>query len=1168
VLWLALGLACSASVQARSGLLVGPSAPVAWMAVGAGHLAPGINEFMADNSSTLIDGDGQYSDWIELYNPHDEDISLSGYYLTDDIANPTRWSFPEGTQLASGAYLVVMASGQSEAAYVDPAGFLHTTFSLARDGEYLALVAPDGVTILQEFAPRFPQQYSDISYSEEGYFTTPTPGAANSPAAVPGFVAETRFEPERGVYPNERYPESVLEVAVTTDTIGASIYYTTDGSEPTPQHGRLYTAPIPIATTTVLRAVAYKDRYVPSNVDTHTYLFPADVMYQDNAPAGYPTDWAGHPADYEMDPEVVNDPCYADDMEQSLHVFPSLSIACDRDALFGADGLYQNPKGQGSAWERAVSAELIVPDGSEPGFQIDAGLRIQGGSSRNPDTPKHSFSLRFRKEYGAAKLDYPLFRDAPSGETAVESFDFLQLRACYNFGWMHRHYYQCRHSQYNRDQWTNDLFLAMGQPGSHGRWVHLYLNGLYWGLYHLHERPDKDFMASYFGGDPEQYDVLNSGSATDGNKNAWNAMIAIAKGNIADPGEYARIQEYLNIDSIIDYFILNCYIGNRDWDGHNWRAGRQRIPGAQYRMFPWDSEFAISPNGPGVVNNPAPLTSTLNINRTSLNGQNRPSGLHQSLTRNAEYRTRFADRLHKHLFQDGALTPEAAGAIWRNRSDLMDRAIIAESARWGDFRRDIEAPHWPQANFDLYTRDDHYLPDQAYILQTYIPQRTAIVLAQFRARNLYPSLEAPVYAQPGGAVPRGFALSIQHPNAGCAIYYTLDGTDPRQASATESDLLLDASAPAAALVPTDGSLGTTWTDLRFSDRTWLQGQTGIGYERSSTYTSLIGLDVEQAYGNNATVYLRIPFQIADRTQFDEIQTLSLNMKYDDGFVAYINGFEVASAQAPPAPTWNSQATAGHADAAALVYEAFDISGAIGALRVGNNVLAIHLLNTSATSSDLLAVPQLSYADRASSPISPGAIPYTAPATLTQTGPVRARALDNNQWSALAETFFIVGTPARAGNLLISELFYNPPGSAEDTEFVELLNISPAETIDLTGVRFDAGIDFAFAPGTTLEPGERLLIVADPAAFAAEYGPDLPVAGQFQGRLDNGGETLRLVAHDGTDIEAFAYDDKFPWPESADGQGDSLTRIASEQNLDPQAPENWTSSDTPGGTPGW
>ena len=242
-------------------------------------------------------------------------------------------------------------------------------------------------------------------------------------------------------------------------------------------------------------------------------------------------------------------------------------------------------------------------------------VRIQGGSSRNPDTPKHSLSLRFRKEYGAGKLDYPLFADAPSGDTAVAEFDFLQLRCGYNFGWIHRHYYQARHAQSNRDQWVNDLFLAMGQPGSHGRWVHLYINGIYWGIYHAHERPDADFMASYFGGTSDDYDALNSGSAVNGDKAAWNTMVAIANGNIADPAQYAE-------HPAIPRCRLAHRLHARELLRRQPRLGRPQLAGRPEARG--RGRIQVLPVGLGVrdlaeqlrvVNSPQPLTNALGDRR-------------------------------------------------------------------------------------------------------------------------------------------------------------------------------------------------------------------------------------------------------------------------------------------------------------------------------------------------------------------------------------------------------------------------------------------------------------------------------------------------------------------------------------------------------------------------
>jgi hypothetical protein len=158
--------------------------------------APLITEFMASNSTTLADEDRAFPDWIELYNPDATAVNLSGWFLTDNATDKKKWTFPAVT-LAPQAYLVVFTSGKDRR---DPAKPLHTNFSLNADGEYLALVRPDGVTATTEFAPTFPAQRTDVSYGTlspttagvgaVGFLVTPTPGTRNS-AGLQAALTET-----------------------------------------------------------------------------------------------------------------------------------------------------------------------------------------------------------------------------------------------------------------------------------------------------------------------------------------------------------------------------------------------------------------------------------------------------------------------------------------------------------------------------------------------------------------------------------------------------------------------------------------------------------------------------------------------------------------------------------------------------------------------------------------------------------------------------------------------------------------------------------------------------------------------------------------------------------------------------------------------------------------
>ena len=194
------------------------------------------------------------------------------------------------------------------------------------------------------------------------------------------------------------------------------------------------------------------------------------------------------------------------------------------------------------AWERGASVEWIDPTGNADEFQIDCGIRPQGGASRNPGTsPKHGFRLLFKDAWGPSKLKFEMFKDSP-----VDEFDTLVLHARFNDAWV----WNGASSEYIRDMWCRDTQLAMGRPSPHGNYVHLYVNGVYWGLYDPGEKPDASFAAHHLGGDKSEYDAVNSEEFIDGNGTAWNTMFSIAAGGLATDAAYANIQQYLDVPGL------------------------------------------------------------------------------------------------------------------------------------------------------------------------------------------------------------------------------------------------------------------------------------------------------------------------------------------------------------------------------------------------------------------------------------------------------------------------------------------------------------------------------------------------------------------------------------------------------------------------------------------
>ena len=174
---------------------------------------------------------------------------------------------------------------------------------------------------------------------------------------------------------------------------------------------------------------------------------------------------------------------------------------------------------------------------------------------------------------------------------------------------------------------------------------------------------------------------------------------------------------------------------------------------------------------------------------------------------------------------------------------------------------------------------------------------------------------------------------------------------------TPAALIAD-GATATAFVPVDESLGKTWTRIGFDDAAWDKVATGVGYDENSTYIPEFGARGtlgNKLNGKNTSFYLRIPFDVANAPSISE---LTLKMKYDDGFAAYLNGVRVADANSLASPIWNSTSTGSHADGDATTFKAFTISAHSHLLKTGANVLAIQGLNTSMTSSDMLISPEL------------------------------------------------------------------------------------------------------------------------------------------------------------------------------------------------------------------
>jgi len=746
---------------------------------------PLITEFMAVNRTTLQDEDGDFRDWIEIHNPSSESVRLDGWYLTDQADDLRKWQFPD-VELGADAYLVVFASAKDRN---DPAGELHTNFKLSANGEFLALVEADGTTIRQQFEPAFPPQTQDVSYglaadlTTNVFFTNPTPGAANLDGTL-GAVADPRVSVEHGFF------DAPFDVEITTPTPGAELRFTLDGSRPTSTTGRIYNGPITVTRTTTLRVAAFKTDFSDSGVVTKTYLFPQDVLTQPADPAGFPSQWqlaSGQTVStaYDAIPEIVA--THRDTLVDDLKAIPTLSLVLNVDDIFGPGGTYNTTANLDSA----TSVELINPDGSA-GFQIDGAVRLAGASSRLPDVQKRNLRLLFSSDFGPSRLNFPFFDDSP-----IATYDTLVLRANVQDGWGRNGPGQ---RQQIKDEFARQTQIDLGRLGARGRFVHLYINGLYWGMYNATERPNSLFTAEHLGGTAADWDNLNAGRLRQGNSDAWDALLAIlpaggralarlSQQEIEDRA--AQLREMIDVPGFIDYVLVGMYLGTTDWLPNNyWAARRSRNgdgpvdpndPAAKFRFIHWDQEQSLE---------------DVNVFRTP--GFSSPVGrIFNLLRKTSEFQEEHAQQVYRALFNGGALSPEKVVARYQNQIDEVKQAIRAEDVRWGVAPSSI--PAWKAE-----TRN---------IMRNFFPVRREKLLEKFRKLNLYPATDAPLFSQQGGLLSPGQTLDITAAEG--VVYYTLDGSDPRLDDGTVSPTAIlftdPITLPHDAVVRARALAGGTWS---------------------------------------------------------------------------------------------------------------------------------------------------------------------------------------------------------------------------------------------------------------------------------------------------------------------------------------------------------------------
>lgn len=544
-----------------------------------------LSEVVSDNSGGLRDEQGEASDWVEIYNAGDSPVLLTGWGLSDRLAEPSKWVFP-ARALAAGARLVVFASGKDRTPVT---GRLHTNFSLAAAGETLVLSSPDGQAVEVAPAEAIPEGMS-LARSAEGnavwrFFVTPTPGQPNGGVSYASLLRHGPSFSTLGGFHDEP-----VEVTVTAEA-GAVVRYTLDGSEPdelsplfpaslavTSRAGQSNTHSMKTGTATanqhtdgwkpplgevrkatVVRARAFRPDAQPSPVVTHTYFIGAAARHTDGLPVL----------------SLATDPAGLFDHNRGIYmlgqVFADYVAAHPGEPLTGHTPA--NYTQRGAAWNRDASLEFFEPTGARALAQ-PVQLDIKGQSTRS--FRQKSFGLAARTDRGGrGRFEYALFPGLERlGDGApLEQFRSLRLRNMGN-DWAYAAM---------RDAYCHRLAEGLGLARMAWRPVSVYLDGEYWGLLEMREEQDADYFESHYGVPRGDVVIVNPpGAVVEGiadDAGPFTALRSYAETHdLAVPEHFAHVAARMDVESFLLYQLVQIWAGNADWPHNNTRVWRRRQP--------------------------------------------------------------------------------------------------------------------------------------------------------------------------------------------------------------------------------------------------------------------------------------------------------------------------------------------------------------------------------------------------------------------------------------------------------------------------------------------------------------------------------------------------------------------------------------------------------------
>ncbi len=571
-----------------------------------------INELMAANG-LVKDEFGEPEDWVEIYNGSDELINLEGLYLTDDASDFKKWKIGGTKLIPPGGFGLLWLDGDEEQ------GGLHAPFKLSSEGEFLALSQELNGQLHVLDAFEFPEIPFNVSYGrlEDGlaewvFFGEISPGESNNGKGQ--FLdAEVKFSKPGGFHPG------ILSLQLTVDEPGATIFYTLDGSSPTLASTE-YTQALVISNKAIVRARAFKPGFGGGKISTENYfinpLHTLPVVCVQTEPQNLWDDQTG------------------------IYVSGTNGIAG-----YCTDNLYN----WNQDWERPANLTFFEPDGTK-GFQVNVGIKIGGGCSRG--LKMKSFNIYLRSNtYGDESIDYQVFPGLD-----IHQFKRLKLRNGGN-DWDQMLFRDGMNQTILQN--TVDLDLMAYRP------VVVYLNGEYWGIYGLRELYNEDYVASHYGVDPGNLDIItnpqNWPGVTEGDYSAFQTIRShIENSNLSIPANYEFLLPRMDMSEYMNYHIAQIYLANYDWPANNVRVWRDRN-GGKFRWMLYDTDLSTN------YGSWTPINSFFNSiqHATATNGEDWPNGpastlFLRKLLQNQGFKNEFVQRTatyRKLIFSSQRINP-------------------------------------------------------------------------------------------------------------------------------------------------------------------------------------------------------------------------------------------------------------------------------------------------------------------------------------------------------------------------------------------------------------------------------------------------------------------------------------------------------------------------------